>query len=94
MTDCNQRALIGPQGLGMSVAYLHRQSKVTPFMSLFKNSRIEILSGLTVALALVPEAVAFAFLAKTKILGQSTLVLTSRRFMDTCIGARQFRTKE
>jgi len=39
-------------------------------MSLFKNSRIEILSGLTVALALVPEAVAFAFvtafLAKTK----------------------------
>ncbi len=54
----------------MSVAYLHRQTKVIPFMSLFKNSRIEILSGLTVALALAPEAVAFAFvtafLAKTK----------------------------
>ena len=32
-------------------------------MSLFKNSKIEILSGLTVALALVPEAVAFAFIA-------------------------------
>ncbi len=32
-------------------------------LSLFKNSRIEILSGLTVALALVPEAVAFAFVA-------------------------------
>jgi len=31
--------------------------------SLFKNSKIEILSGLTVALALVPEAVAFAFIA-------------------------------
>ena len=33
------------------------------FPSLFKNSKIEILSGLTVALALVPEAVAFAFIA-------------------------------
>jgi SulP family sulfate permease len=32
-------------------------------LSLFKNARIEILSGLTVALALVPEAVAFAFVA-------------------------------
>jgi SulP family sulfate permease len=32
-------------------------------MTLFKNSKIEILSGLTVALALVPEAVAFAFIA-------------------------------
>lgn len=31
--------------------------------SLFKNPRIEILSGLTVALALVPEAIAFAFIA-------------------------------
>lgn len=31
--------------------------------SLFKNPKIEILSGLTVALALVPEAVAFAFIA-------------------------------
>jgi SulP family sulfate permease len=30
---------------------------------LFKNFKIEILSGLTVALALVPEAVAFAFVA-------------------------------
>lgn len=30
---------------------------------LFKNAKIEILSGLTVALALVPEAVAFAFIA-------------------------------
>lgn len=33
------------------------------FLSLFKNARIEVLSGLTVALALVPEAVAFAFVA-------------------------------
>ncbi len=32
-------------------------------LTLFKNSRTEILSGLTVALALVPEAVAFAFVA-------------------------------
>ncbi len=32
-------------------------------LTLFKNARIEILSGLTVALALVPEAVAFAFVA-------------------------------
>lgn len=32
-------------------------------ISLFKNAKIEILSGLTVALALVPEAVAFAFIA-------------------------------
>ena len=32
----------------------------TPFL---KNAKIEILSGLTVALALVPEAVAFAFIA-------------------------------
>ncbi|MFK8054427.1 MAG: SulP family inorganic anion transporter, partial [Woeseiaceae bacterium] len=31
--------------------------------SLFNNARTEILSGLTVALALVPEAVAFAFVA-------------------------------
>jgi len=31
--------------------------------SLFKNPKTEILSGLTVALALVPEAVAFAFIA-------------------------------
>lgn len=31
--------------------------------SLFVNSKIELLSGLTVALALVPEAVAFAFIA-------------------------------
>jgi SulP family sulfate permease len=31
--------------------------------SLFKNAKIEVLSGLTVALALVPEAVAFAFIA-------------------------------
>lgn len=30
---------------------------------LFRNAKIEILSGLTVALALVPEAVAFAFIA-------------------------------
>lgn len=30
---------------------------------LFKNAKIELLSGLTVALALVPEAVAFAFIA-------------------------------
>lgn len=33
------------------------------FQNLFKNARIEVLSGLTVALALVPEAVAFAFVA-------------------------------
>jgi len=33
---------------------------------LFKNFKIEILSGLTVALALVPEAVAFAFIAGVK----------------------------
>ncbi len=33
------------------------------FLNTLKNSRIEILSGLTVALALVPEAVAFAFVA-------------------------------
>ncbi len=33
-------------------------------MSLFARYRIEILSGLTVALALVPEAVAFAFVAQ------------------------------
>lgn len=32
-------------------------------MPLFKNSKIEILSGLAVALALVPEAVAFALIA-------------------------------
>ncbi len=32
-------------------------------LKLFRNARIEILSGLTVALALVPEAVAFAFVA-------------------------------
>jgi SulP family sulfate permease len=32
-------------------------------LSLFKNFKTEILSGLTVALALVPEAVAFAFIA-------------------------------
>ena len=32
-------------------------------LALFKNFKIEILSGLTVALALVPEAVAFAFIA-------------------------------
>lgn len=31
--------------------------------SLFRNAKTEILSGLTVALALVPEAVAFAFIA-------------------------------
>jgi len=31
--------------------------------SLFKNPKTEVLSGLTVALALVPEAVAFAFIA-------------------------------
>ena len=31
--------------------------------SLFKNPKVEVLSGLTVALALVPEAVAFAFIA-------------------------------
>ncbi len=32
-------------------------------LSIFKNAKTEILSGLTVALALVPEAVAFAFIA-------------------------------
>jgi SulP family sulfate permease len=32
-------------------------------LTLFKNAKTEILSGLTVALALVPEAVAFAFIA-------------------------------
>jgi sulfate permease, SulP family len=32
-------------------------------LSLFNNAKIEVLSGLTVALALVPEAVAFAFIA-------------------------------
>ncbi len=32
-------------------------------ISLFKNAKTELLSGLTVALALVPEAVAFAFIA-------------------------------
>ena len=32
-------------------------------LPLFKNARIEVLSGLTVALALVPEAIAFAFVA-------------------------------
>jgi len=32
-------------------------------LKLFRNARIEVLSGLTVALALVPEAVAFAFVA-------------------------------
>ncbi|MEZ5690408.1 MAG: SulP family inorganic anion transporter [Rickettsiales bacterium] len=32
-------------------------------LSLFKNFKTEVLSGLTVALALVPEAVAFAFIA-------------------------------
>ncbi len=33
------------------------------FKELFKNPKTEILSGLTVALALVPEAVAFSFIA-------------------------------
>ena len=38
--------------------------KVTPFVSKQEsNMGIEVLSGLTVALALVPEAVAFAFVA-------------------------------
>lgn len=32
-------------------------------ISFFSRYKIEILSGLTVALALVPEAVAFAFVA-------------------------------
>ncbi len=35
-------------------------------LPLFKNFKIEILSGLTVAMALVPEAVAFAFIAGVK----------------------------
>lgn len=30
----------------------------------FPNARLEVLTGLTVALALVPEAIAFAFVAK------------------------------
>ena len=33
------------------------------YHNIFKNPKVEILSGLTVALALVPEAVAFAFIA-------------------------------
>lgn len=41
---------------------------MSSFVRLFSSSgninyRIEILSGLTVALALIPEAVAFAFIA-------------------------------
>jgi SulP family sulfate permease len=44
-------------------AFADRMTFANPVPLTFERWRIELLSGLTVALALVPEAVAFAFVA-------------------------------
>ncbi len=44
----------------MAISRMLRRIMIQAF---FKNPKTEVLSGLTVALALVPEAVAFAFIA-------------------------------
>jgi hypothetical protein len=46
-------------------AFADRMTFANPVPLTFERWRIELLSGLTVALALVPEAVAFAFVAAT-----------------------------
>jgi len=56
-------------------------------MSSIKNYRIEILSGLTVALALVPEAVAFSFIAGVQpLVGLYAAFLVG--LITACIGGR------
>ena len=56
-------------GLGHNIASIHPSPKAYPLFHLLaahtpKNARADMLSGLTVALALVPEAVAFALVAQ------------------------------